>query len=371
MPQNYASFTMYNRDLESFWVLNDVAYAEWVRTVNTLGSAQIEIPAKGIDFRQVLAVRAMTIDTHYDRGTPNLDTIWFATTIREVPMNDGRTSHYRIEFEDALSLLDNRIVPYKADFPEGSEPRTRINTVATAALGQIYDVSLGTLAGPNRVLDPIITTKAAIAAVAPVIGKEIPWKRALTAMQEVAKSSRDQGTPLFFDLIARNVGGSIRLTFATFTGQRGADKRNLIISSDHPDFVLDDFSYYVKYPNVGYVGGSGRGQSRPVVVREAPNINSIERYEIFRSSLSTDRNLLEDEAAALVNNQRGRVSLAGRLLGELGTNYDFGDLVLMQHRNFAVTAEIASIAYTYSDKVLTRDVAAKSVDEELSETIEL
>lgn len=362
MPDNSVSLTFYTINLEPLWSTNNVTYLQWTRTVNALGSASLDLPKKAHDFEKLLNSRVMVISTNSDRGTPNLETAWFLTRLNEIPLNDGRSSYYQMIFEDSMHLFDNRIIPFRANFPRGSEPRTRIKTIATRAMEQVYDVALGLQAGADRVLEPEVTNKSAITAVAPVISKEIPWKRALTTLKQIAKSSRDQGTPIYFDLLARISGGSISFLFQTYANQRGHDYTSQIITSDDPLFILNEFSYNFKTPNVAYVGGSGRGETRVVGTKTHPNTLSIERYEIFRSAQSSNQDLLEDEASHLINNTSGRVTLSGKLLGNLAERYGFGDRMTLQHHDLLVPSEISSVMYTLENEYLKRDVIARSTE---------
>jgi hypothetical protein len=149
--------------------------------------------------------------------------------------------------------------------------------------------------------------------------------------------------------------------FTTFVGQRGK-KHTEGINSANPLFILESFSANYNVPNTGYVGGSGRGSSRKLGFAQQEIDGTFGIYERFKSTNVSSQDILDDEASELVNGSSGRVALSGKLLGDLSDTFSWGDRLTVQHRDFIVECEIASVRSTLQNKTLERDIIVKSIE---------
>lgn len=352
---DYAQLTFYTPDGERFKTVTNMGQFKWSRKVNDVGAADVYVSLKSFDFdiftREDLG---MVIEVGDNSGSllPAVDTYWFLWGAVETG-GANEEEGLLLRFHDANSLLEDRIVAYRHDTPRTSSPQAYLNEATNQALVRVFRENLGDRAAPGRNLSAVISVGPAVSP-APQIQKDIPWKTVLATMQEICRTSRNKGTPLYFDMVARPGRGGINFEFETYTGQRGQDKRNLgIIRSSDPLFDLDSFEIdYKSSYNVAYVGGSGRGRDRLVEVVTHPRSTRTRfaRREVFKSVQSANVNVLRDEGHNLVNNTAGIYSLSGKLLGDLGDRYGFGDRLTIQHRNLVLDCEISAVAGSWDSQ---------------------
>lgn len=354
----YVQFSWFSPDGERIRTGADIIAADWVRTTNNLGSARVEVDAKNYDFERFTR---QDLGLLIEGGTPlvpDLDTFWFLRGFDE--SRAGKAESITLLFEDTISLLNRRIVSLPADDPRGSEPRTRLSGAGNRAMADLVEdvinlTSFNRYWADNLLIGPVISPS-------PPISMEVPYQNLLRACQKITRASLDKGTPLFFDIL---YSPQYNFTFQTFTGQRGA-LHSETIHTNHPSFVLDSFSVSYNVPNTGYVGGSGKGEGRKVaVIQDESAANStFGAYEVFKSTNLNDFDALEDEAREIVNSASGKVTLSGKLLGDLSTKYGWGDRVNVSHRGIVVECVISSVSTSYSkDTDIDRNVTIRSLEQ--------
>jgi hypothetical protein len=351
-----AYFTFFDRTGAKLITATDVMNATWIRTVNSIGSAVIELDATAFDFMTYTQEDlGLMIEVVNDgRLTPDLETFWFLRGFNESRRNDLEV--LTLEFEDAISLLNRRIVSLKANNPDGSEPRTELSGPGNVIMAEIFE-TVTSLASFSRNWSANVSV-APIAVPSPTVEKDVPWKVLLQVLQQICRTSRDKGTPLYFDMIHVP---PYSFRFTTYVGQR-ARARSEPINSKNPLFILDNFSADYNVPNTGYVGGAGRGDSRRLGFAQQPVVGTFGIFERFKSTNVSSQPALDDEARSLVNGASGKFTLSGKLLGDLANRYNWGDRVTVTHRNFLIDCEISTIRSTITNKVLERDIRVKSIE---------
>ena len=126
--------------------------------------------------------------------TRESEAVWLLDKFQE--FNQDKERFFRLTFKDGISLLDRRVHAYHADDPEGSEPRSRINAPGNQALRDIVDNNFGPFAQPGRRINEL--QLAPISTLSPVVEKEIAYKKVLSTLQQIARTSIDKGTPIVF-----------------------------------------------------------------------------------------------------------------------------------------------------------------------------
>jgi hypothetical protein len=346
--------------------VRDVVGASYSRRVNRVGSCTVLLDAKRNDFevfsQEDLGLIIGVADENNPVMTPDLDAFWLLTDFAYYGDDSGI---YELGFVDALDILRRHRIAYFADEPIGASPQARIDLPGNVALKRIFDENLGQLA-LLRSLDPYLTSRA-VAFPSPIINRTLQWKNVLSAMTQIAKSSREQGTALFFDIIAKESNQfGVLLEFVTFTDARGKDHTvgnmaDVRIRTSDPNFRLEKFAIDFDYPNYAYVAGSGRGVNRPLVevFSDRKDIGIFSRRETYKSVQTTDTNVLEDEGYELINGQ-GIYSLQGELLGEFALTYKFGDKLNFEHEGLLITAEISHVKVDIAGETYTKKLRIES-----------
>ncbi len=350
---DYVQFTFYDPKGQKLKTATDIASANWVRTTNSLGSATINVSALQYDFSTYTQENLGLLIETGEPLVPDLDTFWFLRGFSESRQNDQEI--LSLKFEDSMTLLNRRIVSLKANSPEGSETRTELSGPGNTIMAEIFRTVTG-LNGNGRNWSNNVSV-APIAEPAPIIEKEVPWKVLLQVMQQIARSSLDKGTPLYFDMIPKP---PYTFEFTTYIGQRGRNHTE-IINTENPSFLLDSFSTDYNVPNTGYVGGAGKGANRKLGFAQAEVDGIFGIFERFKSTNVTKQTILDDEASELVNGASGKVALTGKLVGDLANRFGWGDRVTVQHRDFLVDCEIASVRTSLSSQVFDRDITVRSL----------
>lgn len=126
----------------------------------------------------------------------------------------------------ANELLDRRIVAYneESSLGENSGPADDVMKAFTRQ-------NLGSLASDNdRDLSAYVAVQADAGA-GPTISKEAPYRSLYKTLQELAQTSADAGTPVFFDIVKSSASG---LEFRTYRTVRGVSR----LRSDAAPLVL-------------------------------------------------------------------------------------------------------------------------------------
>lgn len=366
MTCSEAQFIFYNPDLSRIGH-RPIISASYSRRLNKVGTCTVLIDAKENDF-DVMSQEDLgliiQVSSDYDPlPKADLDAFWLLVDFDYFGPNNGT---YQLSFVDAIDILDRRRVAYLADEPRGESPQARVSEPGNVALKRIFDENMGDLA-LTRTLAPYLTA-ASVNYPSPVVEKTIQFKGVLSAMNEIAKTSHEKGTPLFFDIVARQSQSlGVVLEFRTYINARGSDYTtsaagDVRIRATDPNFNLTRFTIDYDSPNYAYVAGAGRGVNRPLV--EVSNSRAstgiFSRRETYKSVQSTVLEILQDEGLEIIDSS-GIYSLQGELLGELGNYYDYGDRVRVEFETLVLDCQVSYVNVTISGEVYTKRLAIESV----------
>lgn len=200
--------------------------------------------------------------------------------------------------ESALTMLQRRITAY---FSGDSHVSISAQYTDNAIKQMVRDNFTAATSTYRNWASTIFAVDADVS-LAPLITKDFAWRNVLTVAQDMAQSSAELGTYLFFDVV---VNGDA-LQFKTYPNQRGTDHR---ASSNQPvifDPQTGNISEVVQtndYSNmasVSYAAGTGTGSSR--LVKQVYDANLVGygpygRIESFQDARNTtDLTGLLDEA---------------------------------------------------------------------------
>jgi len=320
---------------QNTFICTDYLEAEWTRTQNEIGTLNLRFPYRYDPTRFARDTRIAIYGSI--GGAPSaLDgpTIYFVRQ-RGIALSESGEYVRTIRAFDANYLLSGRFVDYVAGSSQASK-----SAAADDMLKAIVRENLGSSAGSatGRNLSAYLTVEAdASSGVA--IEKSFAWRNVLTVLQEIARTSTEQGTWLGFDVTATSLTDP--LTFRTWVGQRGADRRYagtnpLLIAPEFgnlsPVSLDEDWSEEVTAITCG---GQGEGAARTIVRTEdttritASPFGRRESFEDARNSGTLAA--VTDEAAAALRAGQSRISFSGTVHETstvlFGHDYGYGDLI--------------------------------------------
>ncbi len=255
------------------------------------------------------------------------------------------TELLRISGPDQIELLDRCPIAYVAGSPESTK------TEATDdMLKAIVREGKGALAGLNpegRFRGYPLTNFTVMdnQTLGPVITRSFHWRDMLPVLQEIAETSRDRGTPLFFDCIPGNDPATFE--FQTFTEQLGEDHT---LTTGSPPVVFSKAAGNLVQPSLqedwteewNYVWGGGQGEGAARLIDTENDLLRIlrsiwNRREVFQDAREEDTALgVASKAFERMEASRPRLNFRGTLLdtpaNRFGIDWGFGDRVTAQYK---------------------------------------
>jgi hypothetical protein len=338
---------------------------EWARVVNGVGAATITVPYT-LPWSIFRRDNRILIERQAGAAWETAgETIYF---LRRWGLElEGGLYKYSLLAFDANDLLRRRIVAYAA----GSAQAKKAAAPATNLMKAVVRENLGALStGTGRDLSDYLTIPPNDGAGAS-IAKAFSRRQVLTVLQEVALSSALAGTYVAFDIVASTVAA---LTFRTYTGQRGADRRYpggsaVVLSPEQGNLTsLKQVFDATEEATVAYAGGQGEGEERAVATAtDSARLaaSPFNRIEIFKDARNTDTEAaLQDEADATLRAARPKRIFAARVNDTAGTqfgvHYRFGDYVTAQFAGESFDCRIEAVKVTVAGGDETVDVQLRS-----------
>jgi hypothetical protein len=180
----------------------------------------------------------------------------------------GGDDKFFIEGVDQNDLINRRIIAYYSDKSETfktAEADDMIKEIIRENMGASAPVDE---AGRPRAYDADYFSVMADTTEGPIITRNFPWRFVLPTIQEIAQSSRDLGSPLYFDMVPS--AEPARFEFQTFIPYLGVDRSMstsvpIIFAKDmgnlgNPRWEEDWFDER----NYVYGGGQGEGTDRVI-----------------------------------------------------------------------------------------------------------
>lgn len=244
------------------------------------------------------------------------------------------TKTRKLMLYDLNSIIARRIIAYYA----GSATAAK-NAAIDDMIKAYARENFGALATDvNRRLSNYITIAADLTA-ASVISKSAAWRPLLQVCQELVAASTQAGTYLAFDLSALTESSFF---FATYTGQRGIDRRQgsgnqfvLSLKRGNFDNVDIDHDWSGEITRV-YAGAQGVESDRNVQSADSALVSAsifglIEAFSDVRHLGQNDTTGATDEAEARLREYRPKLKIQGDLIETDGSIYDvhyaWGDYV--------------------------------------------
>jgi hypothetical protein len=251
---------------------------------------------------------------------------------------------------DSNYIIDGREVEYAAESTQATK-----SGVACDVIKEIID--------ENFVSDAVDTSRNLASTLFTIDGddgagasvtKAFSRQQVLTTIQALVDQSRNAGTWITFDTV---YDGSLPFTFKTFTDQRGNDLRESITLSveantlSEPKLIFD----YVNEKTAAYVGGKGEGTARLVGTATSDAINDSvwsRREAVTENFQVTTAAGLNNEARELLNKNKGKIMLTGKISSTKGLKYgrdwNYGDRVLATYLGYTFDCRINGYEINYS-----------------------
>lgn len=342
--------------------IEKVISIEAARAFNTAGSASMVIPDT-MDKRFFKYNTRMRLWRRGHDGTSGLfgDTVWFARKIKH--SHKDRT--YTIDFEDAFSLLNLRIVAYTSDTTYADKTietfdlivpdnRLRIDNMMRQYVRENYGPLSEEVARRNSLI--VVEEDKNLADYG---SKTASWQRLGDTLLDLARQSAEKGLELFFDLVPQPDGTFLFKVWDTVRGvNRGDGSPSILTLSEHLNH-LSEVEEIEDYSNLGtyvYVLGYGNGPSQITVgagndaqIRADP-FGRVE-YTISDPEVSLE-STLEDMGKASLRGRRPKRLVSARVVDGsgiiYGRNYGYGDRVMAHIGNRKYNCHINAVRTRWS-----------------------
>ena len=325
---------------------------QYTRNVNEIGTLTLIIdgnyPIANLKIdRRILVQRQIGSRIYTDTNTPFL----IRRTTRKLDARGKRT--IEVLAFSAVELLSRRIIAYNSGTSQSEK-----TAEADDMIKEIMRENFGTSAtDTDRDLSTYLTIQTD-ATLGPSITKEFPRDNIMDVVQEIALTTSESGSPVFFDIVSSGEG----LEFQTFKGVRGIDNtfanggNPVILSPNRGNLVDVTRAYdYANEINFAYAGGTGTGPGRKIKTAQSDdriNQSPFNRRETFVSESNTNNNAaLTNEAKMAVRAGRPRRTFEGTILNvpgatEYGIHWNFGDKVTAEFENESIDCFVDGIAIT-------------------------
>jgi len=345
----------YSKDMSLLVILVDFNSLEYAWSENSIGILKISLPA---DEYPSLWVKRDSFFALYRNGILEMECIWF---LRRIEFDDTNNILTLLAYSPNYLLGDpdnraGRIVIYES----GSVVYTELQDYADDMLKTLVlqNMGLGALDAVRDLSNYLSISKNTSSG--PIISKSCAKALLLPLFQEICESARQEGTPVYFDIVCTSVPYAmytLQLEFRTYTSQRGRDLRNYTISKDMGNisnsYLIIDYGPEI---TVCYAAGAGEGSLQPQESYTAPRrsvASAFNRRESFISISSTDDTaVLISAAKQYVSNGKPKVKFTGSIVDtenfRYGVEWGFGDRVSVYTHGFTFDARISAISVKVS-----------------------
>jgi len=200
---------------------------------------------------------------------------------------------------------------------------------------------------------------------APIASKSAAWGNLLSICSDLAGYSEENGIPLYFDLFPVQ-HSPISFIFRTMTEHYGADRTNLVFSTDSGNLSAAQITRSMQDVITRlYVGGDGSGSSRTLIRLTNANLIDISEYAKIEAFFDERDIGATDVLTAEGNTELNKRSLRMRFEGSAsdidrfiyGLDYGFGDAVTVSALGQTFRAIVTGISFRFENgEEVSRDV---------------
>lgn len=346
---------------------------EYIKKVNNPGPFRIRLPSK-FDRKKVRLDNIIEIWRGFGPGTLKLDYCGF---LLDWDFGDeGGIDYTELTGLSSMELMKRRIVKDYAGSAQAAQTDSADDLIKSIAKDQ-----LGSDTTAARDLTSVgggFTIQADLAD-GQSITKDFAYKNMLTICQEIAASSAQAGTKVYFDIVpvvSSAVTGALAFQLQTFTDQRGNDRTQ---DSSSPIFIGKEWGNFnngvysqinSEAINYCYVLGMGEGESRETT--EVSKTAGLGLSIWNRREGSKDaRNVTEKtgdatarmnartaEGNTFLDENKPKIKLGGDIVETPSFRYsrdwNFGDMVTISYVDFEADGMIDNVH-------ITRDTSGESI----------
>jgi hypothetical protein len=295
----------------------------YTRAINDVGELEITLPGH---FDTTLVRVDGLIQVWRDHKL-DTETAWFVRGIKRQTDRLGVTKVILTAYS-GLYLLSGRLLVTMFLTPEAADNMIKA----------FVRYNMGTQATAARQLSTSLFTVAADTTQAPSMQYDQSYLNLLTACQDIAKASTDDGTPLFFDVVY--LPDTSMWELRTYINARGIDKSSdsgapVTLSVEYGSVGAEQLDEdYSDEITVAYVTADGLGDGRVTVEHEDSTRSGRSPFGRRETHLSLSGDTLVTQSwMAQAEAQRGRprrtyvADVISTSASQYGRDWTFGDVV--------------------------------------------
>jgi hypothetical protein len=257
--------------------------------------------------------------------------------------SDGEDKFF-VEGVDQNDLIDRRIIAYATEESESDKTDNADDLIKAIIRENMGNLAPVDEAARPRAYDPDFFTVMADTAEGPAVTRSFAWRYVLPVIQEIAQSSRDLGSPLYFNIVPSAAPAVFE--FQTFIPYLGVDRS---MSSPVPVIFSKEMENLGSprweedwFDERNYVYGGGQGEKDNRIIDPEDDVwrmhKSIwNRRECFQDAReeSTQQGVA-NKAFERMQKERPVVRFDADLLDtpntRFGTDWNYGDNITARYR---------------------------------------
>lgn len=303
----------------------------------------------------------------YRNGLLEGEAPWFIREVEPSTMADG-TKMITCTAYAGNYVLSGRVVAYQPGTSQADK-----NDKADSLMVAVVNENFGSVAtDTNRDLSSYMSIQAS-ASLGPTIQKEMAWNNVLDVLQEVAKTSANQGSPVHFDVVAPTRS---TIEFRTYRGQRGTDHTaasgvsEIILSLERENLGSPARRNFDRSGEVTFAYAAGQGATSASTESASDGgrigISPFNRREVFVQAGGTSASAgLADEARTAVRVGRPKRVFEAVVLDvpgiQYGVHWRFGDKVTAEYggETFDVSVDAITVHVSGGEETITARLRAE------------
>lgn len=355
---------------ERFSVLTEISEFRYSRVVNGIGSFVLQMPADAIEERFLRPDYRVIFMRGVDERPQRVERWYFMRKFTWATDTSGNEVVI-VEGPCLNDLLRRRIVAYAAGTAQADK-----TDYADDMMKEIIKQNMGGSSVMARRWSNDGLAVEGDLSHGPLLTKSFAWRNVLDVLGDLSEAARDAGTEVYFDLVPA-IDATYDIVFATFTGQRGSDRRAVasmnpaIFSLEYGNLdtpqMIQDYGYEVTYV---YGGGQGEEEARTIEEMsdsERLNRSAFGRIEDWQDARNEDSDAgVQDAARSRLASGRPRVRFIGVLRdmpsSRYGVEWDFGDRVTVAYRGQQYDGMIRSVVIGVDNQAVETIDARVEVD---------